>query len=184
MRQSTMAVPMDRNPALRPGLAALVGFLLDKDYSAHAVDRILGHVGATGCLATAEYLDREDEEAATEAFVEALAAIPYDAEAWDEPDAYIDAESILEAIDRRRIPRGAVLIPPELESEYEPTAEDLAEYGHWLEGLDREQVAAMAAPISGGAPDDGDDWPRVKTGGDRRRDMDDVREWYAAHPGG
>jgi hypothetical protein len=175
---------MDRNPALRPGLAALVGFLMDEDYSTHAIDRVLGHVGATGCLAAAEYLDPEDEEAATEAFVDALAAVPYGAEAWDKPDVYIDAESILEAIDRRRIPRDAILIPPELEPEYEPTAEDLAEYGHYLEGLDREQVAAMVAPIAGGGPDDDGDWPRPKDAADRRRDMADIAEWYAAHPGG
>jgi hypothetical protein len=129
---------MDRNPALRPGLDALVGFLIDKDYTAHAVAHILGHVGATGCLATAEYLDREDEEAATEAFVEALPGVPYDAEAWARPDVYLDAESILAAAGRRRIPRGVRLVPPELEPEDGPTAADLAEYGHYLEALDRD----------------------------------------------
>jgi hypothetical protein len=177
-----MSIPMARNPALRPGLAALAEFLRDKDYSTHAIDRVLGHVGATGCLATAAYLDREDEAEATEVFIGALPEVPDDSQAWSKPDVFIDVESLIEALARRRIPRDAILLPPELEPEYEPTAEDLADFGHWLEGLDREQVAAMVAPISGGGPDDGDDWPRTKTAANRRHDMEDVRRWYAEHP--
>jgi hypothetical protein len=184
---------MDRNPAYRPGLVALVTWLIENQYSTHAIEHIEGFVAAHGTLA-GSMIEPEDQAVAEAVFVEALPAVPLDAESWRDPGVYIDAPSILEAADRRRIPRGAILIPPELD-EYEPSAEDLAEYGAWLETLDREHVAAMVAPIAGGAPDD-DDPMTVPATYDRMRRDDparyrehqrrfqvEVEEFYVVHPG-
>lgn len=40
-----------------------------------------------------------------------------------------------------------------LEPPYEPTDEDLADYGAWLDMLERDALVALVAPISGGAPE-------------------------------
>jgi hypothetical protein len=63
-------------------------------------------------------------------------------------------------------------------------AEDLADHARWsgrLDAFGRHDARPAPAPISGGAPE-ADDFPRTKTAADRRRDMDEIREWYRTHP--
>jgi hypothetical protein len=124
---------MYRNPALRPGLAALVAWLLEQRYSSHAIGRIEGHVAVHGTLA-GSMIDPEDEAAAEEAFVGGLDAVPGDSDAWGRPDTFLDVESLLEprgavAIEPpagdRSIPADAVLLPPELVDDLD---DDLARF--------------------------------------------------------
>jgi hypothetical protein len=69
----------------------------------------------------------------------------------DEIDRLIDAWDVQHEANTKAVEEECP--PVELEPPYEPTEEDLADYGAWLEQLDREQLAAMVAPISGGAPE-------------------------------
>jgi hypothetical protein len=116
------SVPLYRNPAPRPGLAALVGWLLEQRYSSHAIGWIESHVAVHGTLA-GSLMEPEDEAAAEEAFVEGQDAVPGDSDAWNRPDACIDVESLLEprraaAVEPRAgdrsIPADAAIMPPEL----------------------------------------------------------------------
>jgi hypothetical protein len=122
---TTRDLPLDRNPALRPGLDALSLWLAEQGYSTHAIDRILAYTAAADTPTGSPYLDDEDEAGATEAFVDALAHAPDDHPAWDDP-GYLDVESIREAEGSpgdadRSIPADAILIPPELDDlEIEP----------------------------------------------------------------
>jgi hypothetical protein len=126
----TPSVPLYRNPAYRPGLAALVAWLLDQRYSSHAIARIESHVAVHGTLA-GSMIEPDDEAAAEEAFVEGLDAVPGDSDAWDRPDAFLDVESLLEPrgavtgppAGDRSIPAGAVIMPPDLADELD---DDLA----------------------------------------------------------
>jgi hypothetical protein len=113
---------MYRNPALRPGLAALVAWLLEQRYSSHAIGRIENHVAVHDMLA-GSMIEPDDEAAAEATFVEGLDVVPGDSDAWDRPDAFIDVESLLEPrravaavppAEGRSIPASAVLMPPEL----------------------------------------------------------------------
>jgi hypothetical protein len=181
MNSTTTSIPLYCNPALRPGLAALAEWLRERDYSAYAAERVLGHVAATGCLATAAYLDREDEEAATEAFVAALPDVAGDSPAWDRDDVFLDVEMLRAGTHPapfgpepdgpddgdRSIPAGTVLVPPVLED-----------------------MAAALPPISGGSPDDDgpefipspedlQDYGRWSEDLDRRREM---LSWYERNP--
>jgi hypothetical protein len=123
---TTPGLPLDRNPALRPGIDALSFWLAEQRYSTHAIGRILAHAATEGTPTGSPYLDPEDEAGATDAFVDALAPVPCDSLAWDDPGVYLDAESIREAADGRgavdrSIPADAVLEPPELDDfEMEP----------------------------------------------------------------
>jgi hypothetical protein len=158
------------NPALRPGLAALVAWLLDQRYSSHAIGRIEGHVAVHGTLA-GSMIEPEDEAAAEEAFAEGLDAVSADSAAWDRPDAFIDVESLLEPrravaaeppAEDRSIPAGAAIMPPELDDD-----------------------PPGIAPISGGAPEpfepspaDWEDYHRWSEERDRPRTEDEQTPWY------
>jgi hypothetical protein len=123
---TTRGIPLDRNPALRPGLDALSLWLAEHDYSMPAIDRILAHTAAEGTPTGSPYLDAGDEAGATEAFVDALEPVPGDSPAWDDPAVYLDVESLREAAGSpgdadRSIPADAMLVPPELDDfEMEP----------------------------------------------------------------
>jgi hypothetical protein len=134
------------NPLFQSGLDALSWWLEENHYSQHAREAVLAHTAAEGTPTGCAYLETEDEGPATEAFVGALPAVPYDSTEWgeDRPD---DAD--------RSIPADTVLVPPELlelaplcgggPEPPTPTDEDLADYGHDLELLEREQVRALLA---------------------------------------
>jgi hypothetical protein len=122
----TRGIPLDRDPSLRPGLDALSLWLAEHDYPMHAIDRILAHTATEGTPTGSPDLDPGDEAGATEAFVDALAPVPGDHPAWDDPTIHPNGESILEAagglddVDRS-MPADAVLVPPELDDlEMEP----------------------------------------------------------------
>jgi hypothetical protein len=153
-------------PALRPGVAALAEWLRSHEYSAFARERILNHVAATGCLASATYLDREDEEAATEAFVAALPEVA-DGAAWDREDVFLDAEMLAdgshplgpfgtepdeatlishEAPDGRHVARKMIgngaLPPPIAGGAPTPTDSDRRDFESWLSQVDADYPPA------------------------------------------
>jgi hypothetical protein len=154
---------MYRNPALRPGLVALVAWLLEQRYSSHAIGRIERYVAVHGTLA-GSLIEPEDEAAAEEAFVEALDAVPSDSDAWDRPDAFLDVESLLDPRSAvgveppagdRSIPPDAAIVPPELDDDlpcvtpisggapepFQPSPEDWEDYHRWSEDLGRQRDA-------------------------------------------
>jgi hypothetical protein len=165
------SIPLYRNPAYRPGLAALVGWLLEQRYSSHAIGRIEGHVAVHGTLA-GSMIEPEDEAAAEEAFVEALDAVPGNSDAWDRPDAFLDVESLLEPrgavpdeppAGDRSIPPDAVIMPPELDDylpcvtpisggapePFQPSEADWRDYHEWSEDLDRRRMEDEQTPRYG-----------------------------------
>jgi hypothetical protein len=75
-----VSVPICRNPALRPGLAALVSWLQDQRYSSHAIGRIENYVAVHGTPAGI-MIEPQDEAPADEAFAEGLDAVPGDSDA-------------------------------------------------------------------------------------------------------
>jgi hypothetical protein len=123
-------VPLHRNPTFRPALAALVAFLMERGYTSTAIGKVFDFAATQGTLAGCEWLDPEDEAAAEEAFVDALPALDPASEAWDRDTSVIfDVEMLAEGNhpwpipavgdDDRTVPPDAVLIPPELEFEFE-----------------------------------------------------------------
>jgi hypothetical protein len=136
-------------------VAALAEWLRDRHYSAHAADSILGHVAATGCLASAAYLDREDEAEASEVFIDALPEVAGDGPAWDREDVFLDAEMLAAGNHPWPIPAAgdddragpddfdrAMMALEDLPLPIsggapEPSPEDLADYHAWSEDLDR-----------------------------------------------
>jgi hypothetical protein len=148
-----------RNPEYRPGLVVLVTWLLENDYSTHAIHHIEDFVAVHGTLA-GSMIDPEDEAAAEEAFVSALPAVAGDSEAWDDPSVFLDVELL--AAGRHPLPFG-----PEPEGDIrdfaaaaledlplpsisggapEPSPEDLADYHAWSEDLDRRRDGEPARP--------------------------------------
>jgi hypothetical protein len=168
-------------PVHPAALGALQSWLWDNHYSVHAIDAIVAHAAEEGTPTGSPYLDREDEEAATEAFIAAMPAVSSCSPEWgnatgdesmfrllddawtpvetlralppeldDDETALLDAWDRLAELEMARLEAGR---PADGPAPYEPTEEDLAAYGAWLEQLEREQLGAMLAPISGGAPD-------------------------------
>jgi hypothetical protein len=153
-------------PSLRPGVAALAEWLRDHAYSAFAAERVLNHVAVTGCLASAAYLDREDESEATEVFVAALPEVADDSPAWDREDVFMDVELIqlgthpwpiptvgdddrtepddfaAAALEDLALPPISGGAPADEPATFEPTAEDLADFGRWSEALERRREMA------------------------------------------
>lgn len=80
-------------------------WLRENHYIPHAREAVLAHTAEAGTPTGSIYLDPEDEAAATEAFVGALPAIPFDSAEWGD-DGPADGA--------RSIPADAVLVPPEL----------------------------------------------------------------------
>jgi hypothetical protein len=157
------SIAKDVNPQIARA-AAEVGLLLDDyHYSPHARDRIVRYTIAHGTPSGCPELDREDESDACLVFESELEPVPYDSPAWErdtsvildaamladgshpfpiptvgdddrtEPDDF--AAAALEDLDIMPISGGA---PDGDEAEpFEPTAEDLADFGKWSEELDR-----------------------------------------------
>jgi hypothetical protein len=159
---------MYHNPSLRPGLAALVEFLMDRIYSGRSIAKIYDHAAVHGTLAGCLDLEPEHEADAEVAFVDALPAISADDPAWDDAGVYTDVESLLE-------PREAVPTrrPWSIESDREADRRRF-EADPELAAIirDEPEPARVYAdclppgPISGGAPAD-DDSARWRS---RRRD--------------
>jgi hypothetical protein len=164
-----VSVARTARPVQPAALYVLQEWLHDSHYSPWCAERIVAHVEAEGELAgaVAVGLDPEDEAPATEVYVEALDPVCPCSPEWGNATG---DESMFRPMDDVWTPTDAfALTPPELEGPCEPTAEDLADYARWaarLEALDADS-----------------DFPRDKSADDRRRDMLEVREWYAAHPG-
>jgi hypothetical protein len=76
-------VRMYRNPQLREAADAMAVILRDLGYTPHARDQVVRRAVAHGTPTGSEYLDREDEDAATEAFVGAMPEVALDSNCWD-----------------------------------------------------------------------------------------------------
>lgn len=108
------------NP-LRPGLDALSWWLEQQHYSQHAREMILARTAEEGTPSGCVYLEGEDEAAASECFVAALPAVPYDSPQWGEAD-------LIEAV------------PPVAGGgPFEPSAEDWDDYRRHCEEMDRRE---------------------------------------------
>jgi hypothetical protein len=157
---ATPSIRLYRNPALKPGLAALVGWLLDHHYSSHAIGRIENFVAVHGTLA-GSMIDPEDEPAAEETFCAALPAVPLDSAAWDRDSGVLfDVELLSRGIHPWPIPAvgdddraepddfaAAALedlaLPPVAggspDDESEPSEADWRDYSEWSEALEMER---------------------------------------------
>jgi hypothetical protein len=148
-RIPTYTNPLTVSAALELGLT-----LEDLGYSLHARDRVIRFAAAAGTLAGCPDLDREDEAVATEAFVDAMPAVPLDSPLWDDPSVLLDAEMLASGSHPFPIPTvgdddrtepsdfDAAMdledLPlPVSGGAPEPSAEDLADYAAWAEDLER-----------------------------------------------
>ena len=169
------SVPLYRNPQLRPGLAALVAFLMERDYTSHAIGKVFDHAAVNGTPTGSPYLDAEDEAGAEAAFVDALEPVPFDSPAWDGEVMCLDAGMLAEGNhpwpiptrpeddDDRTIPPDAELVPPEV----------------------LELAAAGLAPIAGGAPEpfipSAADWEDYRRWADETDAREELRAPEARH---
>jgi hypothetical protein len=106
-------VPSTTGPVHPAAFVALERWLRENHYSEHAIDQLVAHAHAEGTPTGSPYLDREDEAAASEVFVEAMPAVPYGSPLWGSGPL-----------------RGGA---PEV---FTPSAEDWADYRRWTERLD------------------------------------------------
>ena len=174
MSVSHATVRLHRNPALLPGAAALMAWLLEQNYSQVIREAIGRHVHTHGELAgavAAGLLDREDEATATEVFIDALPDVPADSPAWEVPDVILDVELLLAGVH----PWPFTLTPPELEPD-DFDGPDVPDAGRsWSSHL-AELIAtgrtAAPPPISGGSPDAAPFEPSPA-------DLQDYAEWSA-----
>jgi hypothetical protein len=87
-------VPFYRNPQLRPGLAALVAFLMDRRYDCSPVRwTIYDHVAVNDTL-EGSLIEPEDMAEAEAVFVDALPEVAADADAWDRQDVLFDSSML------------------------------------------------------------------------------------------
>jgi hypothetical protein len=114
------SVPYYRNPTFRPGLAALVEFLMGRDYTSHAIGRIFDFVACNGTL-EGSLIEAEDMADAEAVFVDAMPPIDFDNPVWGSDDD-------LDDLDIPPISGGA--------PEHEYTDQDHADHMAWLDGLD------------------------------------------------
>jgi hypothetical protein len=174
---SRNAVPLHRNPALRPGLSALATWLMESSYTAHAVGRIFDFTAAEGTPTGCPELAPEDEAAATAVFCDALDAVPYNSPAWDDESVILDTRMMAsgthpfpcgpepdgpDAPDAgmsrsaalgELIRTGSVRAMPPLgggspdAAPFEPSEADWDDYSRWSRELDRRYAAAEASRI-------------------------------------
>ncbi len=136
-------LPMNRRPVqpgpwaphLDPEYAVLRICLGAAGYAPHAIGRICDHAEREGTLeglVEAGYLEPVDYEAAESALVAGFDETPWWSARWDDPD------------------RWEPTINP---GRYEPTAEELIDFGSMLDHLTDEQIDALARE-AGVDPDD------------------------------
>jgi hypothetical protein len=151
-------VPLHRNPTLRPGLAALVEWLMDSDFNAHAIGRIFDYVAVQGTPTGCPELPAEDEAPATAVFCDGLDAVPYSSDAWTHDDVFLDAQMLADGTHPGPLPmeppasadarNGSVAALPSISGgspeakPFEPSAEDLADFHAWREDLGRRRASA------------------------------------------
>jgi hypothetical protein len=170
-------VPIHRNPALQPGLAALVSWLLESDYSAHYIGRIFDYTAVQGTPAGCPELDPSDEYGASSVFCDALDLVPYSAEAWSFDDVFLDARMLADgthplpfgpepdgpdapdagmsrsAALGELIRTGSVRALPPIGGgspeavPFEPSPDDWADYSRWSRELEARYAAAEASRV-------------------------------------
>jgi hypothetical protein len=164
-------IPLDVNPQVAAALEQLGVLLEDHHYSAYAKARILAYTAREGTPTGCRYLDREDEADAEQVFADSLPAVPPDSPAWDRDTSVIfDVEMLAEGVhpwpiptrpeddDTRAVPPDAVLLPPELEPEFEldrfePSPEDWEALRRWALEVEAGCLGLSIPPVSGGAPE-------------------------------
>jgi hypothetical protein len=155
------SIPRYRNPQLRRGLAALVEFLMERGYDNSVIRwSIYDHVAIHGTLA-GSLIEPEDEADAEAVFVAALPEVPFDSEAWDHDEVFLDVAMLIEQTHPFPLPdepdapdaspflafpgirplAERMTLPPIAGGAPEPTAEDLADYARWSEDLDRRRAS-------------------------------------------
>lgn len=114
------------SPYLDPEYAVLRIFLGAAGYSQHAQEVICDYAEREGTLeglVEAGYLEPVDMEGAEAALVAGMDEVPMWSARWDDPD------------------RWSLTMTPE---HYEPTAQELADFGSYLDSLTDEQIDALA----------------------------------------
>jgi hypothetical protein len=140
----SMSIPLHRNPALRPGLAALVEWLMESSYSAHAIGRIFDWTATQGTPTGCPELATEDEYGASSVFCDALDLVPYSSDAWSDESIPLDVELL--AMGVHPVPFQA--IPPELE-DLEPLSADAPDASPYC----RFPGVLALPPLCGGSPE-------------------------------
>lgn len=154
---------LTRNAIPVQALKALEAYLWDHHYSRHALEQIVAFAAAEGTPTGSPYLDREDEEPASEVFVEAMGEVPLDHESWGREEG---ETSMFDPRDDVYTPLDTVrATPPELDDDdgpitvqvldlapvcggapapFEPTAEDWEDVRRWSAECDaRDQIRRM-----------------------------------------
>jgi hypothetical protein len=125
------SVPYYRNDTFRPGLAALVAFLMERDYSSHSIGRIFDFVACNGTL-EGSLVELEDMAETERTFVDALPAIDFDNPCWGGPDSE-DIDDVDAILSLPAIAGGA---PEDLEPAFDPSQSDWEDYSQWAADLD------------------------------------------------
>jgi hypothetical protein len=162
------SIPLHVSPSVRKALGELATLLRDYHYSEHAVGQVVAYTAREGTPTGSPYLDREDEADAEAVYVAELEPVDLASDAWDRDTSVIfDAAMLADGSHPWPIPvtgdddptepddfAAAALedlaLPPvaggspddDGPAPYEPTAEDLADFGRWSEDLERRRNAA------------------------------------------
>ena len=142
------------DPSTRLALANLRSHLVaEGDYSPKAILAIISHVAAEGTVFDAPYVYPAEADTLTEVFIRGFEPIPYDDPAWghledidaDIPPAPDERHASGDAYWRAMMADGITPLPAISGGcdpiPFEPSAEDLAEYGAWSDELERVQQA-------------------------------------------
>lgn len=123
------------NHGVTPAVAAaVINELIDRLYDGRAIVAAVTYLADHGELAGCTALMPEDEAAVTDAYVNALPAVDYDSDEWDD-DGQLEPH-------------------PEYRGDiFEPTPDEWAAYHQFSQEIEAKRLG-MLLPISGGAPDD------------------------------
>jgi hypothetical protein len=161
------SVPYYRNPQLRSGLAALVAFLMEHNYSSHAIGRVFDFVACNGTL-EGSLVEEDDMSEAEAAFVDNLPPIDFSHPVWGDtgPEDDDDDEEPLDGPgdeDGTADVPHPILEPDEdgpTEPKDEPRAPDEDYYHPYSPNNPRRQPGGLP-PLSGGSPDDTGEFPAI-----------------------
>jgi hypothetical protein len=152
-------IPTFKNTQLRDAADRMAVVLRDRTYCPKARDQVVRWAIAEGTPTGCPYLDHEDEDAATEAFIAGMEAVSLDSDAWDrdtsvlfdvamlaegnhpfplphEGDDDRDFDAAMAALEDLPLPISGG--SPEA---FEPSEADWADYHRWSEDLERRDGA-------------------------------------------
>jgi hypothetical protein len=139
--------------------------LQDYDYCPAARDAVWRHIVANGTL-EGSAIDREDMGDAEMVYIESLAPVPLDSDAWDRDAGVLFDVAMLaegnhpwpipttgdddrEAFDRAMDALEDFPAPVAGGAPFEPSPADLEDYHRWSEGLDRRREEDGRNPLYG-----------------------------------